>query len=265
VKPLRPEEEWARQVIEATLDVSVVQHDDNGGAAMYDLRILRLDRPAAVEVTAAADSASIELWRIINGGDERWQVDGLAGGWAVSLLPTARGKVVLRCLPSFLLELEVAGVPQLRGRPGASGLSGRAAELGVVSASQYGTDFPGSIYPTIELSHDRSYGVVAGDGDSLPQWIEEYLTRHPDVLDKLRRAGTQERHVFIIVPGFSTAPFGVTDLLMRHEPPMPTTPPRLPPEITHLWVVSTWTIGRGVRWAPQLGWSAFDKAAKRAA
>jgi hypothetical protein len=47
---------------------------------------------AAIEVTAAADSASIELWKLVNDEGERWVEPALDGGWTVSILPSARAK-----------------------------------------------------------------------------------------------------------------------------------------------------------------------------
>jgi hypothetical protein len=40
-------------------------------------------------------------------------------------------------------------------------------------------------------------------------------------LEKLARSGSEERHLFVFLPGFSDAPFGVVDLLMREDPPLP--------------------------------------------
>lgn len=127
MKPLKPEEEWARQMIATTLGCPVEQHDDNRSDSLYDLRVLHTDSHlAAVEVTAAADAASIELWNLVNGNDVRWQVDELVGGWSVVLLPTARGRRVLRELPAFLAEMEAADVRSVRGRHISVGRSLRA-------------------------------------------------------------------------------------------------------------------------------------------
>jgi hypothetical protein len=63
----------------------------------------------AVEIVAAADADSIELWKLINGRGEgeRWLVNGLQGGWLVTLDPSARAKRLLRKeLPALLSELE---------------------------------------------------------------------------------------------------------------------------------------------------------------
>jgi transcriptional regulator with XRE-family HTH domain len=67
MKALRPEEEWARDIISQTLSVPVEQNDDNSQDGMHDLWILHPDRPAAaVEITAAADSESIQLSKLMN-------------------------------------------------------------------------------------------------------------------------------------------------------------------------------------------------------
>ena len=69
-------------------------HDTGASASMYGLEISYSDGSrAAAEVVAAADPASISLWRLMNDAShDRWQVDGLVGGWSVSLDPEARGK-----------------------------------------------------------------------------------------------------------------------------------------------------------------------------
>jgi hypothetical protein len=89
---LRPEEERARLAIEHALGVPVHQFDDGSRNSMYDLQIHYTDgQRAAVEVTADTDSDSTELWRIVNDG-RRWTDQRLAGGWMVSLDPSARAK-----------------------------------------------------------------------------------------------------------------------------------------------------------------------------
>ena len=136
-----------------------------------------------------------------------------------------------------------------------------ASELGVVSAYQGGTDYPGSIYPTIAQPSERAGGMVPETGDALSRWIGDWLreSRRADNLRKLTRSGLPERHAFVIVAGFATAPFPVVDLLMRPAAPAPTIPPDLPSEVTHVWTMSAWTSGDGTRWSPDVGWTNFVK------
>ncbi|MEI4274241.1 hypothetical protein TEK04_21180 [Klenkia sp. LSe6-5] len=114
---LRAEEKVAAATITTTLRLKVRQHDDGKQPGMHDLNIITADGTfAAVEVTAAADSDSVQLWKLVNGRDERWTVPGLEGGWMLSLEPTARAKRLLKELPAFLEELEGHGVTEIGRR-----------------------------------------------------------------------------------------------------------------------------------------------------
>jgi hypothetical protein len=260
---LRPEEEWARQMLSSALDAPVVQHDDGSAPSMYDLRVDYLDRPpAAVEVTSAADGETIALWNLMN-GNGRWIEDDLVGGWTVSLDVAARAKRVRSELPGLLASLERSGSQSFRRRTHgqADDVCRQARSIGVVSAQQSGTDFPGSIYITIELPLGRSAGWVSDDGDALSEWIGSFLAlpEQADVRAKLGRSGATERHAFVLLPGFSTAPFNTAELLMREDPPLPRIAPHLPPEVTDAWIASFWSTGVGIRWSDDQGWSTFDK------
>jgi hypothetical protein len=61
-----------------------------------------------------------------------------------------------------------------------------------------------------------------------------------------------------LVAGFN-APFAVNDLLFAEGAPLPTIPPVLPAEITHVWAMSTVTSGSGFHWSPDAGWKRFAK------
>jgi hypothetical protein len=262
-RALRAEEEWARSLIEQALGTSVVQHDDGSSDGMHDLDIVQDGRPLeAVEVTAVADGASIALWKLLNDHDERWIEPDLAGGWMVRLLPVARGKRIRKELPVLLQALEAIGIEDLRtGFGSRHTLSRCAADLGIVGAHQSGTDFPGSIYVTVEPPADRTGGFVADTGDALAEWLGPFLDHddRTDVRSKLMRSGASARHAFVFFPPFSDAPFAVTDLLMRQDLALPTIAPRLPAEVTHVWAAGGWSSGRGMRWSPTVGWSYFEK------
>ena len=249
-------------MIQQALGVSVVQHDDGSAPRMYDLEILHDDRPpAAVEVVAAADPASIELWNILNSGG-RWQAEGIEGGWMVALDPLiAHARRIERELPGLLAQLETLELREVRPHRRRGPLEDLASDLGIVSASQSGTDYPGSIYITLQLAPERSGGFVADNGDALASWLSHFLhePKQKDVRDKLASSGAQERHAFVYLPGFTTAPFSASDLLMRDGAPLPLEIPRLPDEVTHVWAVSTWSSGEGFRWSPEAGWAKFAK------
>ena len=261
MRELRGEEEWARTCIGEALGAEVESHDDGSEPKMFDLRIRYPDgRQGAVEVTAAADTQSIELWNLVNGGG-RWIEPGIEGGWSVVLLPRARAKRLKSELPAFLSRMEREGIKNIRvneWHPGPYDFE--ASRLGITYLFQGGTDYPGSIYPTIELPGEKAGGMVPTEGEPLPKWISAWVAapeqRHN--LEKLS-AAEGERHLFIILPGFADAPFEVTDLLTRDGAPLPTEPPNLPEVVTHIWCVSTWNSGAGIRWSPERGWEHFSR------
>lgn len=208
---LRPEEEWARLIIAGVLEADVELHDDGTQTAMYDLHVrFENGTTAAVEVTAAADPEAIELWKLVNPPDERWIDDRLAGGWMAELQSTARAKALRSELPLLLRALEAQGIMELEGRQHRASTTERHAHrLGVHYLSQNGTDFPGSIYATIQIPAERSGGMVAADGNAIPDWLGPWLrNERADVISKLAAARADVRHVFVLVPGFSTAHSG---------------------------------------------------------
>ncbi len=264
---LRSEEQVVAATIAATLGLRVEQHDDGSRSSMHDLNIMTADHgQAAVEVTAAADPDSIQLWKLINGRQGRWTEPNLQGGWMLYLKPTARAKRLLTELPAFLRELEGRGITgiadQWHRQEVAASVEGRARALGILSGRQSGTDFPGSIYLTIEQPGERTGGVVDSTGSAVTGWVCDFLMdpHQSDVLDKLARSGASERHVFILVPSFSTAPLGVMDMLWRDKDDVvPTLSPELPQQVTHVWLMTFWNVGSGLRWSPDQHWKRFER------
>jgi hypothetical protein len=260
VAHLRPEEELALRCIEAALDgVEVVHHDDQSEAGMYDLEIRSREVPmGAVEVTQALDAEPAVAWKMLNSSG-RWTEPSLIGGWAVRLRPDVRVAPLKAGLPEFLRALEHAGIQTVRGGPSArTQPERRAEELGIRRASQSATNFPGSIYPMPEQTFDKTTGYAADTGDALAEWVGEWLRGavRSDNLHKLCRSGLKERHMFILLPSMADVDFRVTELFMRSNAPLPTVPPELPSEVTHVWVASVWGFP-GMRWSPEAGWELF--------
>ncbi len=256
-KGLRPSEEWARQMMQRELGVVVEQYDDNSSSAMYDLEIQYTDDvPGAVEVVASADAEQMELWKVLY-RDGRTLINGIAGGWLLTIRPPIRGKTLLRDLPALLGSLERTGIRMLDE---ATRLAPELRTLvdvnRIVRARQGDTDFPGSVY----FSLDEPAAFLS-DTVSLAAWVGEFLAGEQtrDVRAKLAASGAVERHAFVLLPPFTLAPAAAVDTLLCDPPVLPSIAPTLPPEITHVWLVSTWSIGHGLRWEPQAGWSAFSK------
>jgi hypothetical protein len=235
---MRGEEAWVGACIEAALPgVKVVQHDDGSRSSMHDLTLYSDGVPfGACEVTAAADARSIELWNLINGSDERWIEQDLPGGWMVTVVPRCKAKALKRDLPGVLRSLERAVDPVELARA-----TDALYEMGVVDADRGETDFQGSVYVTLARGAGLTGGIVARTADALVPWFNSWVTeegqRHN--LEKLRAAKYTERHLFVLLPGFTTAPLSVSDLLMRSETPLPNAAPRLPVGLTDVWLMST--------------------------
>ncbi|NYJ73644.1 hypothetical protein [Allobranchiibius huperziae] len=238
---LRDEEMWVAACVEnALLGVHVRQHDDGAQPSMYDLDLVRNDVVfGAMEVTAAADAASIEFWNLVNGSNNRWVDSDLAGGWLVTVTSTTRAKRLKKDLPGLLRAMEA-------GEADHQTVTGRMTDLGVVSAHQGSTDFPGSIYVTLQQDAERTGGAVPLTGNVLVHWFDEWIEKDAqrDNVEKLRTAELPEKHLFVLLPGFTTAPFGASDVLMRPDGPLPEVAPRLPEGITNIWFMSTWTTGK---------------------
>ncbi|WP_329087757.1 hypothetical protein [Streptosporangium sp. NBC_01469] len=266
-KKLRPEEEWALACLKAALpELTVCPWDDGSKPGMHDINLYSPDKvlQGAVEVTAAADGDAIKLWKLVN-GEERCVYPGLAGGWVLRLRPSTRAKDLLRNLRALLADWEHRGVQEFSASWNDQDPTFvQASRLGIVTARQGATDFAGSVYFIIELPQDRTGGVVAPNGDALAQWVGDWLhgTDRKDVRQKLAASGAPRGHAFVLFPGFTTAPFAVSDLLMRDSAPLPTITPNLPAEVTDVWAMSTLNTGDGFRWSPDGGWAKFPKLAK---
>ena len=254
---LRDDEEWARGIIEIATGSTVVQHDDGSLPGMHDLWILpEGSQKEAVEVTAAAEPEAIPLWKRLNNTGERWIDDRLTGGWSIEFRSSAQARDIQRDLPDLLLDLERLGIQHVSHHRLPSPLDDRINSLGVTTASQLPTDFPGSIYPLIDQSTLNGLGSTEFPRTSLPSWVGDFLRepRRADNLAKLALSGVSRRHVFIIVPAFSTAPESVVSVLLSDHAPTGLPSPSLPPEVTDVWVASTWAIGAGLRWSAEGGW-----------
>jgi hypothetical protein len=250
-------------MISTELGLPVVRHDDGSTAGMYDLTIDPKGRKGAVEVTACADPESTETWNLMNSRGEAWLVDGLRGGWLVTVLPSCRVRQLKAQLPTLLRRLEAGDITNLdlADGPTSDWLEPLIERLGITSAYQGGTSRAGSIYLTLELVPERAGGQVPSNGDAVADWCGEFLRepKQADVLDKLRSSGAPERHAFVFVPGLTPAPWPVPYLLMADPVPLPAIAPDLPSDVTHAWVASTWSTMTGLRWSPDVGWRHFSK------
>jgi hypothetical protein len=261
---LRSEEVWVKACIEQALPhVTVEQHDDGSQPSMYDLKITYPDGvTAAVEITAAMDEQQIRVRKSTKGHATRWQEPNMVGGWDVRVSAPDVPKDFNKQLPDLLRDLENASLTAIRGDKSSSDpLVARAATLGVIEARQWQTAHPGSIYAMPERPFDPSAVYAPSTGDALAKWLGPWVAdpKRSDNLRKLANSGASERHLFILVPGSSLAPDSVVNLLVEPGAPLPQVAPHLPPEVTHIWAMSTWNSGDGFRWAVDESWTRFTK------
>jgi len=245
-------------MVQTALGVVVEPHDDNSGASMYDLAIRYLDgHVGAVEVVMAADPEHVELWNVLH-RHGRTIIPSLAGGWLVTVQVPTRANSLFRDLPDFLGQLEAMGIRHFDSRSAnlPPALMAIATANRIAHATQSGTAFPGSVYFTFDPK--ASY---VPDTAVLVDWVSSFLAASEtrDVRKKLVESGASERHVFVLLPPFSLAPDGAPEILLDESPTLPSEPPSLPSEITHVWLTSTWSAGHGMRWSPDRGWSLFTK------
>lgn len=249
---------------------SVIQHDDNSDPGMHDLDILGPDSTAAVEVVADINEREHELWKIID--DQPWLTEPDSGSWFVTLDEQAKVKKLRSELPTVIALLRRQGkdrldVPAWRiedagvlPAPDVELLQ-LARGLGIKRLSQYQQPAgdPGKIW----LTPPPSGGVIDREGTAVSSWIVEFLShdRRADVRGKLHRSGADQRHAFVIVPSSTTAPNDVVLYLSWQDRVPPLSSPLLPPEVTHVWIVDTFTNFEptGIRWSPGVGWKTFAK------
>lgn len=266
VVKLRRDEAWAAACLEAALPgVEVRQYDDNSREAMHDLDIVRGETlVGACEVTTAADGQLIGLWNEVNGARERHIEPGLQGGWMLSLKPACRRKKLMAGMRPFLEDLEAREITQAGWYGEHPEVEGAMDALGIDHVFQSAsTSYPGSVYFTIRLPSDKDGGVVPETGDSLCEWLEAWVAdpARSRKVEKLMKSEAPEKHLFVILPSFSEAPFVAFDPLMRNDGPLPTKSLELPDGLTHLWVMSMWSDGDLFAWETANGWTRHEKVA----
>jgi hypothetical protein len=101
------------------------------------------------------------------------------------------------------------------------------------------------------------------DGQGVDDWLAGFLDGSvgSSKVAKLSRAGTNERHLAIVLDGSTEAGIGIPlGLLARDELDQAYAFPSLvPPEpLTHLWLIPESTTGEGLTWSRTAGWTVLD-------
>jgi len=252
-------ERSAARVVARYTGEKVLLIDDGSADSMPDIRIEYGDgRVGLVEVVLDMDQAWAATYAAVREREFKIDSHGLTRFWFVWLKPLSDLRSLAQDLVPLLARLEADAWP-LDERVEASDASSASPEvrdaaglldgLGVHAASCRVDATPG-----IQL-------VPSGMGGGREEWaaFQSELDRvlHSDKLADVRRklANTEatERHVFLGATSSSTWPTNYWLSNARAE--LPPSPPRLPVELTHIWVWGT-PLGRVIGWFPDRGW--FD-------
>lgn len=252
----RPEEEWARQIVEKKLGRKVTRYDNGSASGMYDLRVEPLEAPEiAIECVGAVDPVSTETWNM--GQTKGPRTLSIEGDWRVVIDPGTNIKHLKKHLEPLLQALERQKLTTVavdfslkRDDPG---LYQEFKSLGITYAFCY--RLPGA--GNVSLGMPGRGGARDHHGSAIPGWVSSFL-RDPgrqDVLDKLTRSGAAERHAFIFVELYG-APWPVESYFWGKLDHLPNQAPDLPAPVTAVWVVGTFG-QEGLYWDGSI-WQSFS-------
>lgn len=184
-------------------------------------------------------------------GQRHVQAPGLGRVWFLTLSSNAKITQLERDLPALLAELQrheavfetVETSPQHHVLPQVRGLANR----GIVHLASRPIRVDDEATGKIILLVEGVGGPAELDWVSFDDWIFAFLAgpATADVRRKLAATGSAERHAFV---GASfTSRWPAIYALSREVADLPPAPPRLPVEVTHVWL--WWhPIGRCLAW-----------------
>jgi hypothetical protein len=228
---------------------------------MPDISIEYADRPPGyVEVWTDIDSEYAETWSLLMKRQRQLpnvtMARRLHRDWQVTIGAAHLGRLEAE-MEDLLARLEAAGevfervapLHVLQSNPNLS--VRRLLELGVVMLGSRPWDMG-----IISLLPSGIHGPAIHTWEPVLPWIEQTLSGLPDVRKKLAMTHAEERHVFLGAT-FTSPPsvfFGLTTDVQT----LPTESPKVPSEITHLWMMNARSGDRCIAWFPDRGW--FDPA-----
>jgi hypothetical protein len=242
----RPNERLARYVVSTALGVRVERFEDGTSNGQIDALIHLPGGPAALEIVADHEQAFNEQWAALHATEHRLNVPGLQRVWSAQLARRAKVKTVLEELPALLLKLES---DRLANRPAArhDRLPLEIQRLGVRLLYPLDDDTR-SGYVNL---HAEGWGGWAGSED-VSEYVERILAVEADVPSKLAAHPAQQKHAFIWTT-IGTS-YAIQSRLEPRDQPMPTSAPRLPDGVTHVWVAGSFTSQGALAWFPDRGW-----------
>ena len=252
----RADEVIARQIVaHGLLGATVVHHDDGSRPGMVDAVITYADgRTAALEVVTDTDPGYRRIRARLAKGGEVIDAPDLKFTWHITVSDDADNREIHRRVVFILGQMEyVPPRPELGWPDGRRWQDHETYEnvfrwLGIVRATP--NDTYGEAAKVIITS--RSLWGFGGTPDDIPTWVVEFLsTTADDVPKKLVASGHEERHAFV----WATITTDYSVLSVLDGDALPTSPPRLPPGVTHVWIGALYGGSRTLRWQPDDGWS----------
>lgn len=250
----RPEERYAAEVLRRVLGVEVAHEDDGSSPGMVDALFEYPDgRLGALEVTTLGDRRAMEREALTAKRD--WAVEGAAWAWMVHVGDGVDLRDLAKHLPVLIRECEEIGVTDPRQVRGARTQSVAHTWLDGVDVRFHG-------YPTsrrhgaVDVLPAGSGGAVFEGLDGLPAWLEARL-EEADLqrkLEKLRRTGREELHLFLRVHD-TALPFSLYYPLAWGEAVPDGLDP--PADLTGLWLAPAWR-NPILSWRSDIGWSRAD-------
>ena len=245
-------------VVRAHVQAPVSQYDDQSAPGMYDLKIEYVDaRVGAVEVTAAEDQDFTARQGALAGHRALLEDARLERDWLVILSDNAVVNAARLRLPQLLLRLERVGMDEASifnagdTEPDneMAGLYEQLKEAQVQTARAIRG--PGG---TVVITAPIRTAFLSQDPDDVVTFVEEFAQARPSDVAKLGRADAAERHLSVWGGVFSTGWIPLRALELD-VPELPVRAPRLPDEITHIWVAPEATPpARIVVWSATTGW-----------
>lgn len=260
--PLGDFERMAANVVRRLTGADVVLQDNGSRAAMPDLRVERADGSVGYgEVVTDFETSYAQVYEEIRcrGGQIplRYEDPRLDRIWFVTVSGACQVKALTTQVPAVLAGLADAAL--LLEQPGVfDSLVARRVEVAELAARGVvdllsrpaGIGEAGAmlVYP------EGVSGPADPGWEAFSDWLENRLfcAAWADVRRKLAATGAVERHVFVGVT-FST-PGEVFFALAEGHRSVPPAPPRLPEEVTHVWVMPAQGGGRCLAWFPSRGW-----------
>lgn len=259
-----PEELAAFEIIKRELDVEVDTSREQEAPGQVDaiLHYRADDRPpAALEVSALRNQATVQIEKALSDRRHRVHVPGLQCWWSVDIPPTVHLKALERHLPSVLRMFETRGnlspgmifpypppeSPDVRwyatNRVSAHGFTN------VDTDNPDGIRAPGTAVITLKPVAGWSPGP-----EVIPEWISGELNSSnllQSKLGKLQRSGCAEQHLFLWVD-YDGVPIEFFNVLDSNS--VPASPPDLD-SITHLWLFPRTNFSSSyLLWASESGW-----------